>query len=87
MLDPQPLHTEASHVVLHSWVAVYLRTGRGAGAIGTSASETLAAQAHRLRESAILLQAALEKMRIANERLAARMAEHKSFFAKYQTPE
>ena len=41
----------------------------------------------RLARSAADLAAALEKMRIANAKLALRMAEHKAFFAKYQRPE
>jgi len=39
-----------------------------------------------LQESAAQLAAALERMRVANAKLAARMAEHRAFFAKYQTP-
>ena len=88
MMDPEQLHDHASHIILHAWIATYL-SGREAGTQANLAtlSTQFQAQAGRLRESAILLQAALEKMRIANEKLALRMAEHKAFFAKYRTPE
>jgi hypothetical protein len=85
MMDPEELHDHVSHVVLHAWVSLYL-SGGGASARRLALATDFQAQAIRLRESAIQLQAALEKMRIANEKLASRMAEHKAFFAKYQTP-
>jgi hypothetical protein len=98
MTDPQRLQDDASHIVLYCWIATYLRANdsalsEGASSEGASSanldrfSEQFQAQAIRLRESALLLQAALDKMRLANERLAARMAEHKAFFAKYQAPQ
>ena len=88
MLDPQRLLDDASHAILHAWVASYVQPGRAVRAkLVDSYSEQFQTQATRLRESAILLQAALEKMRLANERLAARMAEHRAFFTKYQAPE
>ncbi len=93
MTDPERLQDDASHIVLYCWIATYLRGNDSASADGASPanierfSEQFQAQAIRLRESALLLQAALDKMRLANERLAARMAEHKAFFAKYQAPQ
>ncbi len=87
MTDPQQPHDDALHVVLHAWITTYLRTvSTETGAAREHFSGRLSTQAVRLRESALLLQAALEKMRIANERLATRMAEHKAFFSKYQAP-
>jgi hypothetical protein len=88
MQNPPKLQADALHIVLHAWVATYLcaRTTASNGA-ATTLSTDLQTQAGKLRESATALQAALEKMRIANEKLALRMAEHKAFFAKYQTPE
>ncbi len=93
MTDPQRLQDDASHIVLYCWIATYLRANDSASSDTASSanlerfSEQFQAQAIRLRESAQLLQAALDKMRLANERLAARMAEHKAFFAKYQAPQ
>ena len=88
MTDPQKLHTAASHIVLHAWVATYL-AGRStvAGGQVTTLSTQLQIQAGKLNESALQLAAAIEKMRIANAKLAQRMAEHKAFFAKYRRPE
>jgi len=87
MLDPDELHDHVSHIVLHAWVTLYL-SGRGTEARPDLAafSSNLQIQAHKLRESAAQLQIALEKMRVANEKLAVRMAEHKAFFANYQAP-
>ncbi len=87
MMDPQRLQDDASHILLHAWVTLYL-SGPAVGASTdlTALSTRLEAQAGKLRESAAQLAAALEKMRIANAKLAARMAEHKAFFAKYQAP-
>jgi hypothetical protein len=84
MMNPQKFQDEISHIVLHAWIATYL----GARTIGgpTSLSSNLQAQTTRLQESAAQLAIALEKMRAANAKLAARMAEHRAFFAKYQTP-
>jgi hypothetical protein len=84
MIDPQKFHDEISHIVLHAWIATYLgaRTGSGPAAL----SSNLQAQTTKLQESAAQLAIALEKMRVANAKLAARMAEHRAFFAKYQTP-
>ncbi len=88
MTDPQRLQDDASHVLLHAWATLYLSGGTaGVGNDLTAISTRLEAQAAKLRESAAQLAAALEKMRIANAKLAARMAEHKAFFAKYQAPE
>ncbi len=88
MMNPDSIHDDAMHTVLHAWVTVYLRAGSSGVATALEPlSAQLQTQAVRLRESAVLLQAALEKMRLANERLAARMAEHKAFFAKYQAPQ
>jgi hypothetical protein len=81
-MDPQKFHDDVSHIVLHAWIATYLRprtTRAPRPAFQNSQS--------KLQESAAQLAVALEKMRIANARLAARMAEHRAFFAKYQTPE
>jgi hypothetical protein len=86
MMDPDELHGHASHIVLHAWITVYLGARTAAGTDLATFSTNLNMQASRLRESAVQLQAALEKMRAANEKLAQRMAEHKAFFAKYQTP-
>lgn len=88
MMNSDSIHDDAMHTLLHAWVTVYLRS-RGSQVAESlePLSTQLQSQAVRLRESAVLLQAALEKMRLANERLAARMAEHKAFFAKYQAPE
>jgi hypothetical protein len=77
MMDPQKFHDEMSHIILHAWIAAYL---------GGRKAATLQSQTTRLQESALQLAAALEKMRTANAKLAARMAEHKAFFAKYQAP-
>jgi hypothetical protein len=88
MMDPDRLLDRSSHIVLHAWITVYL-----AGPSGQTRPDLLAfstqleSQAGKLRESALQLRAALEKMRLANEKLAARMAEHKAFFAKYKSPE
>jgi hypothetical protein len=84
MMDPQKFHDDVSHIVLHAWIATYL----GASTVGRPAtlSNSLQAQANKLQESAAQLAIALEKMRIANAKLAARMAEHRAFFAKYQAP-
>ncbi len=85
MTDPMSAYEEALNTVLHAWVTTYLDSAR------TPTVEDLAAianrferHAHRLRESAVVLEAALEKMRRANERLAARMVEHKQFFEGYR---
>jgi DNA anti-recombination protein RmuC len=88
MTDPQKLHADATHLVLHAWVMAYLG-GRAATANGdtTTLATQLQTQAGKLRESTEQLAAALEKMRIANAKLAQRMAEHKAFFAKYRRPE
>ncbi len=86
MTDPDSLQEHATHIVLHAWIAAYLAEGVQREPARPTASLLLSSQAQRLRESAIALQAALEKMRAANEKLAARMAEHKAFFAKYEAP-
>lgn len=93
MTDPDRIQDDAVNVVLHAWIAAYLHAETSTAAANIDAAAgagafagQFAAQAARLRESALLLQAALDKMRLANERLAARMAEHKAFFAKYQAP-
>jgi hypothetical protein len=87
MMDPRKLQETMTHIVLHAWVDAYTSGRyRPAADLGTF-SVQISEQATRLRESAVQLQAALEKMRIANEKLALRMAEHKAFFAKYQTPQ
>jgi hypothetical protein len=84
MMDPQKAHDDVMHIVLHAWIATYL----GARTKGRPAtlSSNLQSQAAKLQESAAQLAVALEKMRIANAKLAARMAEHRAFFAKYQAP-
>jgi hypothetical protein len=88
MMDPQKLHDDISHILLHAWIATYLGAqSTAAGAARTAFPSGLRAQTSKLQESAVQLAAALEKMRIANAKLAARMAEHRAFFAKYQTPE
>jgi hypothetical protein len=88
MIDPQKLNDDATHVVLHAWITVYLadRSTTSAADLGAGAAR-LAGHSARLQESAAQLASALEKMRAANAKLALRMAEHKAFFAKYQTPE
>jgi len=83
-MDPQKLHDEISHIVLHAWIATYLGARTAGGP--TSLSSSLQAQTSKLQESAAQLAIALEKMRVANAKLAARMAEHRAFFAKYQSP-
>jgi len=83
MTDPQKFHDEISHIVLHAWIATYLGARPGGGPT-TTLSSNLQAQASKLQESAAQLAIALEKMRVANAKLAARMAEHRAFFAKYQ---
>jgi len=87
MMDPRKLQETVTHIVLHAWVTEYTsgRDLRPAADLGTFATQ-IQEQATRLRDSAAQLQTALEKMRLANEKLALRMAEHKAFFAKYQTP-
>ncbi len=86
MMDPQRLQADASHIVLHAWIEIYL-SGKAQANSGPSARTTrLADHASKLQESAAQLAAALEKMRVANAKLALRMAEHKAFFAKYQAP-
>lgn len=87
MNDPQQLHDDALHIVLHAWIAAYVRKDRRVRSVRGGDPVQLSSQALRLRDSALQLQAALEKMRLANERLASRMAEHKAFFAKFQAPE
>ncbi len=88
MMDPQKLHDDISHIVLHAWIAAYLGAGStGAGNARTAFPNAFQAQQSKLQESAAQLAAALEKMRIANAKLAARMAEHRAFFAKYQAPD
>lgn len=87
MMDPEKLLADASHVVLFAWVATYLGSSAAAKADPQTLSVRFSDQTLRLRESALQLQLALEKMRLANEKLAARMAEHKAFFAKYKTAE
>ena len=42
----------------------------------------LSEQSQKLRDAALNLKIALEKMRVANQKLAERMAEHKHFFEK-----
>lgn len=87
MTDPQRLQDDASHVLLHAWVTMYLSSATASPNTDLTAISTrLQVQAGKLAESALQLTAALEKMRIANAKLAARMAEHKAFFAKYQAP-
>jgi hypothetical protein len=87
MIDPDELHELASHIILHAWVHQYLRGRRVRSSADLAQFSTrLNEQGIKLRESALALQEALEKMRVANEKLAARMAEHRAFFAKYQTP-
>jgi hypothetical protein len=88
MIDPEQLQHQASYIVLHAWVATYRAAARDGSSPDPAAfSAQLQTQAGKLRDSAVALQAALEKMRIANERLAARMAAHKAFFAKYKPAE
>jgi hypothetical protein len=84
-MDPQKFHDEISHIVLHAWIAAYLGAGTSGGS--TAPASNLQAQTTKLQESAAQLAVALEKMRVANAKLAARMAEHRAFFAKYQAPE
>jgi hypothetical protein len=87
MMDPQKFHAELSHIVLHAWIATYLRAQtKGADRRPATLSNNLQQQSVKLQESAAQLAAALERMRVANAKLAARMAEHRAFFAKYQTP-
>jgi hypothetical protein len=88
MPNPKKIQADATLIVLHAWVQTYF-VRRAAGAPGnvTSLSSQLQTQAGRLQESAIQLAAAVEKMRLANAKLAQRMAEHKAFFAKYQRPQ
>lgn len=85
MSDPQRLHDELSTIVLHAWTAVYL-AGEPTAKTGRIpvVSSRLEDHAAKLQESAAQLAAALEKMRVANAKLALRMAEHKAFFAKYR---
>ncbi len=85
MTDPQKLHVEISSIVLHAWTEAYLadaKTGTSNGL--TALASRLENHAAKLSDSAAQLAAALEKMRIANAKLALRMAEHKAFFAKYR---
>ena len=84
MMDPQKFHDEISHIVLHAWITTYLGARTSGGQ--TTLSRNLQHQTTKLQESAAQLAIALEKMRIANAKLAARMAEHRAFFAKYQAP-
>jgi len=87
MMDPQKIHNDVSHIVLHAWVTMYL-AAPAAAANGnlTALSSRLHTQASKLQASAEQLASAVEKMRVANAKLAQRMAEHKAFFAKYQRP-
>jgi hypothetical protein len=91
MMNPHDINDDAAHVVLHSWISLYLSRRYTAPAAGGNAdiarlSTRLGEHASKLQESAAQLAAALEKMRVANAKLALRMAEHKAFFAKYQVP-
>jgi hypothetical protein len=87
MIDPQKFHTEVSQIVLHAWIATYLQAPTiGADRRPATIANQLHQQSAKLQESAAQLAAALERMRVANAKLAARMAEHRAFFAKYQTP-
>ena len=86
MMDPERLLDRSSHIVLHAWITTYLSEPAGRPGVDLLTFSTqLGEQASRLRESAIALRAALEKMRIANEKLAERMAAHQAFFAKYKS--
>jgi hypothetical protein len=88
MLDPQKLQDDAAHVVIHAWISLYLAGHAGGAQVDLSAlSSRLNNHAQKLQESAGQLASALEKMRMANAKLALRMAEHKAFFAKYQPPQ
>jgi hypothetical protein len=90
MTDPQRLHDDTLKIVLISIATAYCSGRAGRAAIGgdlDTLGTRLESQAGRLARSAADLAAALEKMRIANAKLALRMAEHKAFFAKYQRPE
>ncbi len=85
MFDRQKLYDELSTILLHAWTAVYLaREPRVKPDRIPVISSRLEDHAAKLQESAAQLAAAVEKMRVANAKLALRMAEHKAFFAKYR---
>jgi hypothetical protein len=91
MMNPHHINDDAAHVILHAWTSLYLSGRYTAPAAGGTAdvarlSKRLGEHASKLQESAAQLAAALEKMRVANAKLALRMAEHKAFFAKYGVP-
>lgn len=52
--------------------------------IPSETSARLKERSEALKDASVNLQAAILKMRAANEKLAARMAEHKAFFDKYR---
>ncbi len=54
--------------------------------ISTEASARLSERREALETATVNLQAAVAKMKAANEKLAARMVEHKAFFDKLNRP-